>query len=725
MMTQGVVWASGLHPLAIEASLYMCHDDQIRVTDEVIDRLRKSLDQLDASTELRPAVASLVHLAAHLENDRGDAASARALLSLVAGTVPGFDAEDKAAMHPIALEASLCVCGAEGKSALTPDAIEALRGSLSLATDAAELHRAIPALVHLAAHLENDRQAPDAARALLALAADYTDALKEEMEAFDALEELDEDDVAALVAESDEEETVALTTDVQAYASALVSSDANGKLSYSEKALEEIARAIGEVDDDAVADVLRSLVDLAAHLEVDRQAPEAAQALLDLAGQFAAADAPELHPFAAHAETLLEQDEEGTIFLSDEAREEIEELLGELTDDEEIEQVSDGLVALAERLEEQGSTPAAEAILELAFAGYEALETTSDAFRVEQVLVDAAMLASWDREGWPYFSGRALDAMRIQLSAIDDYEERLAAIQALVDLAAHLSEDLGQEHEAMQLLGMLSMVVPERDDAPELHPIVAQAALFVIRDAGGRTLITHQALASLSDTIAEMEDPVEQVWACRSLVDLAAHVEQDLQAPAVAAGLLEVAGQFGPGLLEIFEDEEAEELISHEVAQWAADLLTTDEDDKAGFDIEALNVLVETLSQLDDADDIYEAAFALDALADELDGDDPPPAVEQLRDLVAWLVGDDEDTGGVHPIVAQASVLISKDKGGAMTMTGEAERALGDSLAVIDDPSDLASAVRSLVALAAHLDRDLGASDVANKILTAVSRTAP
>ena len=70
-----------LHPIALEASTYFLKDRR-SFSDDSLSSLESSLEKLHGQLELRPAVASLIQVAQHLERVEKAKPAALALLEV-------------------------------------------------------------------------------------------------------------------------------------------------------------------------------------------------------------------------------------------------------------------------------------------------------------------------------------------------------------------------------------------------------------------------------------------------------------------------------------------------------------------------------------------------------------------------------------------------------------------------------------------------------------------
>lgn len=86
--------ASGLHPVATIAAQYFL-EGKGSFTPEALENLQLALDELADKPDLGPAVASLVRVAQHLENDRKARDAAQALLRVAMTATFALEEQNK------------------------------------------------------------------------------------------------------------------------------------------------------------------------------------------------------------------------------------------------------------------------------------------------------------------------------------------------------------------------------------------------------------------------------------------------------------------------------------------------------------------------------------------------------------------------------------------------------------------------------------------------------
>lgn len=160
-------------------------------------------------------------------------------------------------MHPILLEATLHVSRDQnGLLTIPAEGLAAIKQDLDSITDAGQLRSAVESLVDLSSHLNNDASGRGAASALLDIVATTAPRLKQLQQTFHVL---------ALEA------------------AMMISQDERGALSIAADGLaklgEELAAIAEKSEFDAAA---KSLVDMAAHIKLERKDPDVAKLLLDV-----------------------------------------------------------------------------------------------------------------------------------------------------------------------------------------------------------------------------------------------------------------------------------------------------------------------------------------------------------------------------------------------------------------------------------------------------------
>jgi hypothetical protein len=498
-----------------------------------------------------------------------------------------------------------------------------------------------------------------------------------------------------------------------------------GENSLSEESLAELRRSISSITDrEELHWALDGLVDLASYLD-EHGRSGAARALLKVAGESAPLlDRARAHPIVAEAALLLSAVPGASAHLNEQECVWLETGLAQMAENrKEFEHALKGLLNLSEHLDEIGETRGANDLLSVIataspIAAFHAKAQRPHNGGLHPIVAEACLfLTSGDNHDVTLSLERAR-ALEESLLGLMGTSELSEAASGLVDLAQYLDEDLGLADAANAVLRVVEAAEALIAIGPrDVHPVAAEAALYLTRTASDSFYFDAEARDAIAASLDDRRGRVDFPAAVRSLVDLAAYVDEAGGSEA-AAGLLQLA--IDAGMLIDFDVT----TTSHPVMMEAALLVRESPGGQLEIGDDAATHLRNSLAALNDTEDLRAAIGSLVDLAHYLEKDKGAlDAAEMLLELASdHICGKVTLPYSLHPVVYEAALLCCR-KAGYPDLDDTCQKLINESLLGIPPGEQLRRALLSLVALAEYLE-ELGATHASEILLAAGASVA-
>ncbi len=302
---------------------------------------------------------------------------------------------------------------------------------------------------------------------------------------------------------------------------------------------------------------------------------------------------------------------------------------------------------------------------------------------IHPIITEASLLFSRGADGRPQLSNEGLELIRQAIR--NEGADMGWAMQALVHLARHIEQEWDAPATAAMLLRVAAEEVAtlqERVDrggtsASEAYEAAMNAVRSLKTLPDGTLTVASGAIEEVRSALMRISDPDALTETTRSIIELAARMEDEEKQSAAAAALTSVA-----------------------IDVWLARY------PRPSADMVALAGHVKWM--------VTRASETPPSLS--------PAALEGLE----FILGDASvpakgpevasEARRVHPIALRASLLVSNDPEGRATFTEEALKVLREELNAIDDDSRRV-ALASIVDVAAQLEHQLGAQEAADALL--------